>query len=154
MWQVSQEIGVPALVRAMWVECAPAMFGYAAPAGAPLSGGTVWQEVQLTAVSGEAATWHVWQTGPDFVEGAETSWQAPQFAGNVAAVSVKWEASLYGTACGAPPPPLWQRVLLKQPGGVPAGAGVGGWFAGLFGDPGKWHCRQTGAFAVSVLVWL
>jgi hypothetical protein len=83
LWQVSQEIGVPALVRAMWVECAPAMFGYAAPAGAPLSGGTVWQEVQLTAVSGEAATWHVWQTGPDFTVGAETSWQVMQPGGNV-----------------------------------------------------------------------
>jgi hypothetical protein len=48
-----------------------------------------WQEVQLSEVSGDAATWHVWQTGPDFTDGAETSWQALQFAGNVAAVSVK-----------------------------------------------------------------
>ena len=59
------------------------MFGYAAPAGAPLFGGNAWQEVQLNAVSGEAATWHVWQTGPDFTVGAETSWQALQLAGNV-----------------------------------------------------------------------
>jgi hypothetical protein len=43
-------------------------------------------------------------------------------------------------------------VLLKQPGDVPAGAGVTGWPAGLFGDPGKWHCAQTGAFAVFVSV--
>jgi hypothetical protein len=57
----------------MWVECAPAMFGYA---GAPADGGLAWQEVQLAASSGEAATWHVWQTGPDFVEVAETSWQS------------------------------------------------------------------------------
>jgi len=63
------------------------MFGYAAPAGAPLSGGTAWQEVQLMAVSGEAATWHVWHTGPDFVEGAETSWQELQLPGNVADVT-------------------------------------------------------------------
>jgi len=76
-------------------------------------------------------------------------------SGNVAAVSVKWEASLYGTACGAPPPPLWQRVLLKQPGGVPAGAGVGGWFGGLFCDPGKWQTAHTAAFPVStVVVWV
>jgi hypothetical protein len=82
------------------------MFGYAAPAGAPLSGGSAWQEVQSRDVSGDAATWQVWQTGPTFVDGAETSWQAPQFAGNVAAVSVKWEFSLYGTGCGATPPEL------------------------------------------------
>jgi hypothetical protein len=54
------------------------MFGYAAPAG-----GLAWQEVQFRDVSGEAATWHVWQTGPDFVDGAETSWQVMQPGGNV-----------------------------------------------------------------------
>jgi hypothetical protein len=43
-------------------------------------------------------------------------------------------------------------VLLKHPGAVPAGAGVAGWPAGLFEDPGKWHCAQTGAFAVFVVV--
>jgi len=31
----------------------------------------------------------------------------------------------------------WHNVPLKQPGSVPGGAGVGGWSAGLFGDPGK-----------------
>ena len=31
---------------------------------------------------------------------------------------------------------------------------MAGWFAGLFGDPGKWHCAQTGAFEVFVLVWV
>jgi hypothetical protein len=153
LWQVLQEIGVPATFKAMWVECAPAMFGYAAPAGAPPFGGPAWQEVQFVAVSGDPAAWHVPQAGPTFVDGAERSWQALQLAGNVAAVTVKWELSLYGIGCGAPPAP-WHRVLLKQSGGVPAGAGVGGWPAGLFGDPGKWHCAQTAAFAVSVLVWL
>jgi hypothetical protein len=59
------------------------MFAYTAPAGAPPFGGLAWQEVQLTAVSGEAATWQVWQTGPDFEDGAETSWQPPQLAVNV-----------------------------------------------------------------------
>jgi hypothetical protein len=49
------------------------MFAYAAPAGAKLFGALAWQEVQLAAVSGEAATWHVWQTGPAFADGAETS---------------------------------------------------------------------------------
>jgi hypothetical protein len=48
----------------------------------------------------------------------------------------------------------WQSVLLKQPGAVLSGAGVGGWFGGLFGDPGKWHCRQTGAFPAVVEVWV
>jgi hypothetical protein len=61
--------------------------GYAAPAGAPPDGGLKWQEVQVSAVSGDAATWHVWQTGPTFTDGAETSWQALQPAGNVAAVT-------------------------------------------------------------------
>jgi hypothetical protein len=65
------------------------MFGYAAPAGAPPLGGLAWQEVQLAAVSGEAATWHVWQGGPTFVDGGEvgTSWQALQLPGNVAEVT-------------------------------------------------------------------
>jgi hypothetical protein len=49
------------------------MFAYTAPAGAAPSGGLAWQEVQFAAASGEAATWHVWQTGPTFVDGAETS---------------------------------------------------------------------------------
>jgi hypothetical protein len=48
----------------------------------------------------------------------------------------------------------WHSVPLKQPGSVPEGAGVGGWFAGLFGDPRKWHCAQTGAFAKFVDVWV
>jgi hypothetical protein len=39
------------------------------------------------------------------------------------------------TGWGTPPSP-WHSVLLKHPGAVPAGAGVAGWFAGLFGDPG------------------
>ena len=45
-------------------------------------------------------------------------------------------------------------MLLKHPGAVPAGAGVAGWFAGLFGESRKWHFAQTGAFAVSVVVWV
>ena len=52
-------------------------------------------------------------------------------------------------------PGQWHSVLLKQPGSVPAGGAVAGWFAGLFGDPKKWHCAQTGAFAVlKPVVWL
>jgi hypothetical protein len=47
-------------------------------------------------------------------------------------------------------------VLLKHPGAVPTGAGVAGsgWFGGLFVDPGKWHFAQTGAFVLSVFVWV
>jgi hypothetical protein len=63
------------------------MLGYAAPAGARLFGGEAWQEVQLRAVSGDAATWHVWHGGPVFVDGAETSWQVLQLPGNVAEVT-------------------------------------------------------------------
>ena len=71
MWQVSQVIGDPVLVMAMCTACAPAMFGYTAPVG-PF-GVPSWQEVQPAGGSGDDATWHVWQTGPAFVEGAETS---------------------------------------------------------------------------------
>ena len=52
------------------------------------------------------------------------------------------------------PGTAWHSVPLKQAGGVPAGAGEGGWFGGLFGDPGKWHCAQTGAFKAFVLPWV
>jgi hypothetical protein len=45
-------------------------------------------------------------------------------------------------------------VLLKQPAAVPAGAGVEGWFAGLFGEPVKWHLAQAGALAGSVVEWV
>jgi hypothetical protein len=55
------------------------MFAYTAPAGAPLFSGLPlpWQELQFAAASGEAATWHVWQAGPIFVDGGEVgmSWQ-------------------------------------------------------------------------------
>ena len=54
---------------------------------APPTGGLVWQEVQVAAASGEAATWHDRQTGPVFEDGAETSWQALQFPGNVPEVT-------------------------------------------------------------------
>jgi hypothetical protein len=64
LWQVLQETPLKATCTA----CAPATFGYVPPAG-----GLAWHEVQLSAVSGEAATWHVWQTGPTFVDGEETS---------------------------------------------------------------------------------
>jgi hypothetical protein len=56
LWQVSQEIGLPVLFKAICVACAPGTLGYAAPAGAPPDGGLAWQEVQLSAVSGDAAT--------------------------------------------------------------------------------------------------
>ena len=40
----------------------------------------------------------------------------------------------------------WHSVLLKHPGGVCAAAGVGGWFAGLFGDPGSGTARRPARF--------
>jgi len=126
----------------------PATFGYVAP-----DGGFPWHEVQSAAVSGEAATWHVRQTGPTFVDGAETSWQAPQPAGNAAADTLKWAGSLYGTACGTPtPPPLWHSVLLKHPAAVPAGAGGLGAAIGEFA-PFRWQKAHTGAFPSAVVVW-
>jgi hypothetical protein len=82
LWQVLQEIGVPALFKAICVACAPGTLGYAAP-----TGGLAWQEVQLGDVSGDAAMWHVWQAGPDFTVGAETSWQALH-AANVAVTTL------------------------------------------------------------------
>jgi hypothetical protein len=76
----------------------------------------------------------------------------PAFPWGWAAGGVVSQAG-FPNGCGAPTAP-WHSVLLKHPGGVPAGAGVAGWPAGLFGDPGKWHCAQTGAFAGSVVVWV
>jgi hypothetical protein len=44
----------------------------------------------------------------------------------------------------------WQEAQFKAVSGDPAGAGVAGWFAGLFGDPVKWQNAQTAAFEVFV----
>ena len=149
---MSQEIGVPALFKAMWVECAPAMFGYAAPAGAPLFGGFAWHEVQFRDVSGEAATWHVVHSGaPGTGDVPVTAWQLPQFAVNVVLSTEKWAVVLNGTGCGAPVPPLWHRVLLKQSGVAP-GAGAGGGAIGEFA-PFRWQYAHTVAFPVAVVVW-
>jgi hypothetical protein len=104
------------------------MFGYAAPAGAPLFGGPEWQEVQLKAASGEAATWHVWQAGPDLTVGANSSWQVEQPFVKVAGVAWKCVLSKNGTSWLAPPlpgPPAWQasapQVAVKQVGPVAPG---------------------------------
>ena len=55
------------------------------------------------------------------------------------------------TGCGTAEAP-WQRVLLKQPGGVPAGAGGLGGAIGEFA-PFKWHWAHTAAFSSAVLAW-
>jgi hypothetical protein len=88
------------------------------------------------------APWQTWQSGNPLA--AFALFPCGWAAGGVV-------TQVLPTGCGVPPAP-WHRVLLKHPGDVPAGAGVAGWFAGLFGDPGKWHCAQTGAFAVFVSV--
>ncbi len=68
-----------------------------------------------------------------------------------------WKAELVGLSqvaprmCGAVSVP-WQRVLLKQPGAVPGGAGTAGCPAGLIAEPAVWHLAQADAFAVSVVV--
>lgn len=45
----------------------------------------------------------------------------------------------------------WHRVLLKQPGAVPAGAAVAG-FSVLFA-PFVWHFAHSGALLIAVKVW-
>lgn len=55
------------------------------------------------------------------------------------------------TGCGTAEAP-WHRVLLKHPGGVPAGAGGDGGPIGEFA-PSKWHWAHTEAFSSAVLVW-
>ena len=53
--------------------------------------------------------------------------------------------------CGAGGVP-WHRVLLKHPGGVPAGAGGLGGAIGEF-EPAVWQKAQTEALPSSVDVW-
>jgi hypothetical protein len=74
--------------------------------------------------------WQAWQYRKPAVEDgvAFTLFPCGWAAGGVAthALSRGW---------GTPPSP-WHNVLSKHPGAVPAGAGVAGWFAGLFGEFG------------------
>jgi len=147
LWQVSQSIGLNALSKAICAACAPGMLGYAAPAGAPPDGGLAWQEVQLSAVSGDAATWHVAHSGAlETGDVPVTAWQIPQFGVNVAEVIEVWVVALTGTAWATSP---GQSVLWKHPGGVPGGAGGVG---GGIGErrPSRWHCAHTGACNASV----
>jgi hypothetical protein len=47
-----------------------------------------WQELQLSAVSGEPAVWHVVHSGtPETGDVPVTAWQLPQFAVNVVLVT-------------------------------------------------------------------
>jgi hypothetical protein len=99
----------------------------------------VWQEVGAVpplkrVVPG--VPWHPWQNDRSCF--AVNPWNCG--LGSRQAVPTAWGAAVVP----------WHSVLLKHPGGVPAAAGVAGWFAGLFGDPGKWHCAQTGALDVFV----
>jgi hypothetical protein len=55
------------------------------------------------------------------------------------------------SGCGAPGTP-WHRVLLKHPGGVPAGAGGEGGAIGEFAPP-VWQKAHTEAFPGSVVLW-
>jgi hypothetical protein len=107
----------------------------------------------LNSASGDPPVWQVVQTGADANgEVPVTAWQAAHPAGNgllkVDAVTPVWFRN--GTACGAPDGP-WQRVLLKQPGGVPPGAGGLGGPIGEFA-PSMWQKAHTVAFPVSVEV--
>ena len=82
--------------------------------------------------------WHSWQKPrSDF---ALVPWNAaPPMRGSSHVVPVM---------CGVAAL-LWHIVPLKQPGAVPAAAGVGG-RCGLFGFPeaaSAWHPKHTGAFA-------
>ncbi len=84
--------------------------------------------------------WQAWQATRSFL--ASRPWKALLVA------SVQIAPRAWG-AWASP----WHRVLLKQPGAVPAEAGVAGWFAGLTEEPLKWHWAQTGALEGSVLAW-
>jgi len=106
LWQVLQEIGVPAPFKAMCTAWAPAMFGYAAPVPPP--GGLAWQEVQFVSVSGDPAVWHTVHSGA--VETGEvpvTAWQFEQLLVKVDCVAWKWVLSKYGTVWFTPGPPEW-----------------------------------------------
>jgi hypothetical protein len=84
-------------------------------------------------------------------------WQPWQKTRSVLAAR-PWNAALVALSqveprmCGAVGGVAWHSVLLKQPGAVPGGAGVGGWPAGLFAEPAKWHRAHTAAFAALVVV--
>ena len=67
--------------------------------------------------------WQAWQAVRSFL--ASRPWKAELVA----------ESHTAPRACGAVAGP-WQRVLLKQPGAVPAGAGLAGCPAGFAGAPG------------------
>jgi hypothetical protein len=45
----------------------------------------------------------------------------------------------------------WHKVLLKQPGAVPAGAGVSGSLVEF--APLVWHFAHSGALLIAVNVW-
>jgi hypothetical protein len=112
--------------------------------------------VQFVKGNAVADRWHTVQSGAtEFGETPVTAWHAEQSASKLVGSAEVWGAPGKGTGWITPPgPPEWHSVLLKHPGGVPSAAGVAGWFAGLFGDPGKWHGAQTGAFSAFAFMWV
>jgi hypothetical protein len=76
----------------------PATFGYVAP-----DGGSAWQEVQLSVVSGEPVWWHTVQVGPMFVVDPVAKWHEPQLAAKVEDFTEVWFAPVKGTEWLASP---------------------------------------------------
>jgi hypothetical protein len=107
LWQVSQEIGVPAPFKAMCFECAPPTFGYAVEA--PL-GGFAWHEVQFVTSLGSVMWQEVQSGAPETGDVPVTAWQFPQSDVKDAVVAcVCAVLSKNGTAwLACPGPPEWQ----------------------------------------------
>ena len=100
---------------------------------------------------GALQPWQGKQDCPEVPPVKPEPWQDWQVGkpGEVRAAGPCWPG--FDQPGGWPPPCPWQRVLLKHPGAVPAGAGGDG---GAIGElaPFAWHCTQTGAFEESVEV--
>lgn len=148
----------------------------AVPAAAGVSGFTVefapfvWQTAQTVALLwsvvvcvrpgerqglgewGAFTPWQVKQDTPAVPPAKPEPWQVWQPANpfTVALTVAPWESGLFHPAgC---PTVAWQSVLLKQPGAVPAAAGVEGKTVEF--APLVWQMAQAVALPGSVLVWV
>ena len=84
---------------------------------------------------------------PGLVVVAEADWA---FAPRPHLALARFQVCLFQAPAGMPMP--WQRVLLKQPGVVPAGGVTRGLMCEF--APAVWHLAHSGAFPRSVFTWL
>jgi len=98
-----------------------------------------------------ALKWHVVHVGCP-----EIGWH-PDVSHVIVGTDAPWNEeeseSSHPVSCvpaGTPPAP-WHRVLLKHPGLLPPGGGVGGWFP--LPDSPKWQKAHSEAFPSSDVVW-